>query len=160
MTCPPCSDIDDIFINIVTKRDMKSNRKGITMTKLMILIFTALSLFLCLGCNPYEGDIYITTQADLDAFDYTHVYGSINIRDTELTNLAGMESLKWVERNLIIENNPSLTSLAGLENLTHVGRAVDINENDSLATLDGLEKLTGIKKAIVTTQKHIKLMRV
>jgi len=116
------------------------------MKKLTTICFIGLSLVLCVGCKPYFGDIEIYSNADIETFSevgYTHVFGSVYIEETTLTSLEGMESLKWVTRDLVIQFNDSLTSLAGLENVTSVG-GLGIGDNNSLTSITGLENITSV----------------
>lgn len=68
---------------------------------------------------------------------------SLEIQQTPLTDLRGLESVETVESSLWVEGNLALTSLAGLENLTRVGGLI-ISGNTALASLEGLSSLETI----------------
>ena len=95
-----------------------------------------------------DGDIALSTQAEVDAFDCTEVGGTLSISDgfinddiTDLSSLAGLES---VGGDLEIQYNDLLTSLAGLESLTSVGGVLWFSGNDLLPSFAGLEGLVSI----------------
>jgi hypothetical protein len=94
--------------------------------------------------TQWPGDYYINSQADLEDFKYTHVFGNIYVQNTDLTNLDGMEILIWIGKNLYIDSANSLTSLTGLDNLTSIGGSLVIDSANSLTSLIGLDNLTSI----------------
>jgi hypothetical protein len=90
-------------------------------------------------CIPvYNGDLILTSQAEIDAFEYTEVLGNLEISGTDIVNLYGLLILISVEGDLYIRNNPLLTNLDGLSSLSTVGGDVIIDNNPVLTDLDGL----------------------
>jgi hypothetical protein len=71
----------------------------------------------------------------------TTITGKLEIKDTNLTGLTGLEWLQEIEGDLHIEANPLLQDLNGLVSLTHVGGRLDIKNADALITLAGLGEL-------------------
>ncbi|PSR51874.1 hypothetical protein AHMF7605_28600 [Adhaeribacter arboris] len=116
----------------------------------------------------YQGDITLSTQAEVDAFKYTEVTGTLNIigqsdiinlqpltrlskvgslyigYNHALSSLAGLENLTSVEKNLTINSNYVLQDLKGLKNLISVGGKFDLEFNPRVTTLAGQESLTSV----------------
>ena len=63
------------------------------------------------------------------------------IENTNLTSLRGLDSLTYIQGDLVIQNNSRLTSFEGLNNLEFVGGHVIIRENGGLISLEGLDSL-------------------
>jgi len=116
-----------------------------------------------------EGNVTLTTQAEVDAYNCSVVNGFLRIAGSDITNLDGFSGLTlagalWVTYNDALESiaglmnltsvddfgglqivgNPALESLAGLENLTSVVHDISIADNDALESLTGLENLTSV----------------
>lgn len=135
------------------------------------LIVVAFFFFFRLPVNAQvlNGNITLSTQADVDAFAYTEVNGMINISGSSITNLNGLSeltkcntlnvfsnanltsiiglaSLEEVTDDLIFRNNGALVHLVGLSSLTTVGTAppdaLIIENNDNMVDIDGLFSLT------------------
>ena len=66
------------------------------------------------------------------------IYGDLHIRHTNLTNLQGLDNLKFCGGTLQIESNNNLNSLNGL-NQFKKGRHFNIINNSSLIDLYGLD---------------------
>jgi hypothetical protein len=94
------------------------------------------------GDAVYDGSYDIASQADLDQLSgYTYVRGTLNIENTALTSLMGLEDLVCVRGNLTVADNGALTSLGALQSLVQVGWGLHIENNDSLTSLEGLSNL-------------------
>ena len=74
----------------------------------------------------------------------TCVTGDLNVYDTTLSDLGGLETLQMVGGTLFIIDNPNLTSLSGLDNLESVGGTLEIHYNGALTTLSSLSSLNSI----------------
>ena len=115
--------------------------------KKVLLPFLSTILFLCsffiVNAQVYNGNIKLTTQAQVDAFSYSEVTGTIQVFGSDITNLNGMSELTKAG-SLEIVNNPRLTSLIGLANLEDVDGTLSITFNRSLTHLDGFSSLTTI----------------
>ena len=96
------------------------------------------------NAQTYTGNINLTTQAQVDAFNYTEVTGYLSIHDSNITNLDHLSGLTSVGGILSIYANPALTNLDGLSNLTSVGGYVFVSNNTLLTNLDGLSGLTSV----------------
>lgn len=66
------------------------------------------------------------------------------ISNNSLTSLTGLQSLSFINTNLLIERNALLSSLNGLDQLSMIGNDFKIINNDSLINLEGVENLTHI----------------
>ena len=90
--------------------------------------------------NIYEGELYLTTQAEVDAFNYTQVIGQLFIQGTSITNIDGLSSLISIY-GLNIEST-SITNIDGLASLTNV-QLLEIF-NSPITNIDGLSGLDTI----------------
>ncbi len=95
-----------------------------------------------------EGNIFLTTQAQVDAFDCTEVTGDLSIglptAPTTISDLSGLSELISVGGHLTLANIGTLTSLVGIENLTSVGGSLVFYSMGALASLDALGGLTSV----------------
>ena len=120
-----------------------------------------LVLLLCFlnSLSIFGQDVTLITQADVDAFDQTVVYGDLIIQSTwpglEIDNLDGLSELTRIEGSFIMSNNGSLTDITGLANLQIIeGEEFLISENGRLRNLDGLSGLTKMKRGLVITDNR------
>jgi Secretion system C-terminal sorting domain len=81
---------------------------------------------------------------DLSGLDSLSSTGGLNITNTPLCSLHGLESLSEIDGELYLNWNDSLTSLNGLNNLSNIGQGFSLDSNDSLFSLNGLESLVEI----------------
>ena len=115
---------------------------------LMLCLQSALLLFLFskLNAQVLNESIILSTQAQVDAFNYTEVNGTILVAGSSITNLNGLSELTKCN-SLIITSNPVLTNIIGLANLVSVKDDLNIINNGSLATLVGFSSLTTVGTA-------------
>ena len=112
--------------------------------------FSYLLLSLCLAglsslsAQVHVGNLILNSQADVDAFAYTEVTGTLAISSTDISNLDNLSSLTSVGAFLLIGDNGGLTNLDGLSSLTLVGGSITIVRNASLPNLNGLSSLTTV----------------
>ncbi len=90
-----------------------------------------------------SGNITLSDQAAVDAFDCTSVTGSITITGSDITNLNGLSELISVGGSLLVIDNSSLINIGGLSSLTSVG-GLRIGSNSSLTNIDGLSALISV----------------
>ncbi|MEO1053750.1 MAG: Calx-beta domain-containing protein [Bacteroidota bacterium] len=90
-----------------------------------------------------EGNVTLTTQAEVDAFDCNILVGRLTINGSDITDLTPLQSLTRVDFGVFIVNNPNLTSLAGLEHLESIQNTLLISNNPGLTDLSGLSGLSG-----------------
>ncbi|WP_276372359.1 T9SS type A sorting domain-containing protein [Chryseolinea sp. H1M3-3] len=98
------------------------------------------------ACTPQvcEGNIILTSQAEVDAFQCNKIIGSLTISGGDIINIEGLSSLKTIGGTLTIENNPMLTNLNGLFSLDSITGTLIIKENNSLASINGFGELVSV----------------
>jgi hypothetical protein len=88
-----------------------------------------------------EGDVVLSSQADVDAFTCTEVSGTLTISGDDISNLNALSALTRVG-GLRIRGNTRLTNVNGLSGLTRVGgRDIAISDNPVLTNLDGFSSI-------------------
>ncbi len=98
----------------------------------------------------WQGDYYIAGRTDVQMLNgYTEITGDLDIINSNLKSLEGLENLTNIGGDLYILGNDALTNLSGLENLASVGGDLAIGEfyymgNAALTSLSGLESLTSV----------------
>jgi len=110
-----------------------------------------------------EEDIEELAQV-MQARNCSAIDGDLIVQESELTDLAGLEMLRYISGDLVIgkcpvlfgggfaglfphtncSGNASLTSITGLTGLVSVGGSVYIENNPELLSLSGLEALSSI----------------
>lgn len=122
-------------------------RKHISLIILFFIFFGCNSSEEIANSSVYEGDLNISTQAEIDTFNYSKVTGYIQIlgeTENEITNLNGLKSLTYVGKYLGIDLNNNLRSLNGLENLKYIGEQFSILGAENLTSIEALRNLTHI----------------
>jgi len=126
-------------------------------TTQILLLSLAMSQ-MAVMCNPsvndceeghYCFDVAIRNKADLEELKgITHVEGRVDIEESSLKNLNGLEHLEYVEDGLYINSNEVLTDIKGLRSLKTIGKKrcsrecnLEIRNNSALVSLNGLENL-------------------
>jgi|GEM_PF-4149752 len=142
--------------------------KGRSQLNLFLLFF-----FVCIqiSAQTYKGDLEITTQAQIDSFNYSEIVGSLIIRESEpgnITNLYGLRILKqinleritgmgyYIGSELYISGNSALQNLDGLENLTLAKHIIDISNNAALENIDALNGIHGALRIYITGNPNLK----
>jgi len=97
----------------------------------------------CTKDNPIPDHVFLTTQAEVDKFNYTYLPGNLTINGELINDLTPLHKLTHIGGALSISNNDLLSSLSGLENLARIDSGLIISNNYNLKTLDGLD---GLKK--------------
>lgn len=114
----------------------------ITLTILLIVLITSHAYSQYDDVILFLGDVTLSTQAEVDAFNYTYVTGTLTISGNDITNLDALSALTEVGA-LIITQNGSLTNANGLSALSQVGGVYILN-NPVLTNLDGFSSLTSM----------------
>ncbi|WP_420574542.1 hypothetical protein [Kordia sp.] len=97
----------------------------------------------CSSANITAEAIILSTQQEVDDFNYSSV-GSLIIENTSsITDLSPLSCLTSIEVYLRIINNSNLTSLTGLENLQEIGWGITIENNPVLTSIN-LENVVSI----------------
>jgi len=96
-------------------------------------VFQALAILFLLFIDAqgqiFNGNLTLSSQAEVDNFNYDEIDGDLTITGISITNLNGLSELFTIRRSLRIINT-SLTNLDPLVNLSRIGRP-GVN-NDSL----------------------------
>jgi hypothetical protein len=104
---------------------------------------------------PCSGDIILSSQAQVDAFNCTEITGTLTIIGSDITNINGLASLTKINSSifysLLIENNPLLTNLDGLSSLRQINSGITISGNPSLQSINGFSSLTTLLGALSIT---------
>ena len=89
----------------------------------------------------FEDDIIISSDADYTSFvenQYEIILGHLTIRNTNIQNLTGLESLTSVG-GLSLHNNPLLVSTEGIDNLVKIDSYLMIKDNPLLKEITPLK---------------------
>jgi hypothetical protein len=88
------------------------------------------------------GNIVLSSQADVNAFNCSEVTGDLIISGEDITSLQPLAALQKVSGNLLIEINTNLKTLDGLSALSRIEGYLSIRYDTVLQNLDGLSGLT------------------
>lgn len=95
----------------------------------------------------YEGDLHISSEYALINFaqsGYEAVNGSVYIQSQTLTNLEGLENLKVIHDQLIIQESDNLVDISALDNLTDVGSIyINLKSITSINAFSNLKEIWG-----------------
>ena len=101
---------------------------------------------------------YNNNMMNLSGIDSLTSIGSLRIAGTTLTSLTGLEGVDtiygFMDIGGFLNGNPYLTDLNGLNNLKYVGGNVNINDNLSLLSLTGLESMTHFNGHLYISSNH------
>lgn len=101
------------------------------------------------------GDMEISFNSELDDFsafnNLTSVIGEFYIRDNGLTNLDGLENLKFVTGDLTFLVNRKLENVDGLSGLIQLGKRLRVIANGELTNLNGLRNLESVASNVEIT---------
>ena len=88
-----------------------------------------------------EGDVSLSTQAEVNSFAGTYITGSLTISGSDIVDLTPLSTLDSLGGDLLIEVNVALKNLNGLSNLTSVGGNLLVSDNAALNIFCGLYPL-------------------
>ena len=133
-------------------------------TRLQPYLLAALSWVICLTSTSvfaqegavFKGNLSLTTQEDIDAFDYREVTGDLFIGNSPgavcafpINDLTPLAELTKVGGTLQISGTQHLASLKGLDGLARIGKDLFINNNSGLTSLAGLDALCSASGQVV-----------
>ena len=123
---------------------------------LLVLVSTTIS------AQTHNGDLTLTTQAQVDNFNYSIVTGFLKINNSTtdpIKNVNGLSSLTEVKGERLRISADSLVSLDGLHNLKTVRGSLDLygNKIENTNALSGLTQVLGAHILIYQCEnlKHI-----
>lgn len=112
-----------------------------------LLIFAFVNCFAS-QAQTYNGDLTLSTQNEVNAFNYSEVTGDLNIGysslTSDITDFSPLLSLNIVNGNLNIYKNDGIINLEGLNNLSIVGGDFTIKNNENLTSLIGIYNIIDI----------------
>jgi hypothetical protein len=102
-----------------------------------------------------EGDIYLTSQDDINTFAQSgcqKIIGSLIIQDewdgpdsvADIFNLLPLSNLKEVTGYINISSNNNIDNLNGLQNIERVGQSMVISGNQGLVEINGFNNLRSV----------------
>ena len=111
-------------------------------------IFSASELLSMRSCSSVEGSLYIrrtnaTTLAGLECLTAVHADFEIS-ENYHLESLTGLENLLFVSGSFMIDDNDRLRDLRGLDRFEFAGKLLEITRNSRLGSLDGIDRLTNV----------------
>lgn len=98
-----------------------------------------------------SGNVFLSSQAEVDAFDCSEVTGMLLIEGADISDLSPLTNLVSVGGRLSVRENAALTTLSGLENLSSVGGTFSVFNNPELASLSALESLSTVVDLNITS---------
>lgn len=115
----------------------KKIRMEVPLTAMLVI----LSMSSVAAANVHEGDLGLASQAEVNAFNYTVVTGSLTISGEDIRDLSPLSVLTSVGEYLSISHNPSLETVDGFENLTDLGWGIYVYHNPALVSFSGFNNL-------------------
>lgn len=119
-----------------------------------ILFQSIFTLLVTIGYSQtFNGNLTLTTQAEVDAFNYTVVNGDLRIMGvlnggpnptSDIFDLTPLSTLTTVTGNFNVDRLNNLTTINGLSALISVGGQLRFSENSLLQNLDDLSSLQSI----------------
>jgi hypothetical protein len=105
------------------------------------------------GCTEILGDIEITGAiTNLNGLSQIVIVGGlVNIHNTSLINLEGLNNLNTIGEDFIIFNNSSIQNTDGIENLQSIKGELNISGNSSLSEITSFENITSLGDGIFPT---------
>jgi len=116
---------------------MKMIKQAIVITGL----FFMLNVSSAIAAGVYDGSLRLTSQAEVDLFDYTAITGSLIISGDDIQDLSPLSVLTSIGEYLYIGNNPALIVVDGFENLTELGLGLSVYDNPVLVSFSGFNNL-------------------
>ena len=92
--------------------------------------------------QTHTGNLSLSSQAEVNAFNYSEVTGSLTISGVDIVDLSPLSVLTSVGTYLSISDNTTLVVVVdGFENLTNVGLAIYVYNNTDLVSFSGFDRL-------------------
>lgn len=102
--------------------------------------------------RPYEGDVILTTQDEVNTFGktaYTRINGKLEIgaysNYDDIEDLTPLLNIEKIEEDLYIHNCSNLQNTMGLRNISHIGGYLSIYSNPNLKEITDLSKLRNVE---------------
>ncbi|MFK7921152.1 MAG: T9SS type A sorting domain-containing protein [Bacteroidia bacterium] len=115
------------------------------------LVLGSFFCFLLSYLSAQDADLY--NQAQVNAFNDSIVPGTVHINGSDITDLTPLLKLKSAG-NLRIRNT-RLSNLAGLDSLKSIGGKLEIEDNNDLTNIDALSNLESINKLEMSGNRNL-----
>ena len=120
--------------------------------------FTKLTLLLCLllastfvHAQTHVGNLTLTTQAQVNAFNYTEVTGDLEITGADISDLSPLSGVTTIGGWLNIWQNPLLQTIDAFNSLTSVGATILIDSNGAMTSFTGFSALQTVGNVFPAT---------
>ena len=110
------------------------------MTAVLIALNSLLTVPAAIA-QTYTGNLYLTSQTDVDGFNYSEVTGSLTISGTDILDLSPLSDLTRVGSYIAIIDNTGLVDVDGFQKLTDVGSGIYVYDNTNLVSFSGFDAL-------------------
>ena len=106
----------------------------------------------------HPGNVTLTSQAEVNAFSYQYVDGSLTISGKDITDLSSLSLITRIKGSLIIRDNPSLINIYGLNSIIEVD-FLSIEKNPKLIKIDGFNSLDKCGGVYIRNNNSIKTIK-
>ena len=139
-----------LFLRKITNRTLSIvQRKQYMFFLLVIHLFVVVQISSVFAteeplCNVCQGDVTLSTQAEVNAFNCSEVNGNLTIEGEDITGFSNLNQLTKIEGNLRVVNT-NTQYLDGLENLEYLGGDLYVRNNDQLVLFFSAAFEQGVK---------------
>jgi hypothetical protein len=106
----------------------------------LVTLFGMLSISSA-SAQTYTGNLSLASQAEVDAFNYTDINGSLTVSGADIVDLSPLSVLSSVGSYISISHNASLVAVDGFESLTFLGGGLFVYSNPNLVSFSGFGAL-------------------
>ena len=107
------------------------------------------------GSEVWDGDVYIQNTLDVEQLmGVERIAGNLEIMNSSMVNLEGLDSLKCVDEVVVISHNTVLENIDHLTSLTWVGGDLVLEDNPALESLGGLAGLAVVDGTLIIGSIH------
>ena len=113
------------------------------MNKLQVLVIALISMLSVSSAfaQVHIGNLSLASQAEVNAFNYSEVTGSLSISGADIVDLSPLSILTSVGSYISISDNAALLVVDGFENLIDVGGGIYVYTNPQLVSFSGFGAL-------------------
>ncbi len=116
-----------------------------------------MSLTVSVAQQVHVGDLILSSQTEIDSFNYSEIQGSLTIQESragDITNLTPLETLEILGGGLFIIKNNNLQNLNGLSGITTVNGNLEIMNNADLTNVSSLSNIERVFGSIKIHANH------
>lgn len=106
----------------------------------------------------HPGNVTLSSQNEVNAFDLQYLDGSLTITGNDITDLAPLYSLTRINGALIIRGNPNLVDINGFNSLVKLG-FISIENNSKLERLSGFNVLESCGGMFIQNNDKLKAIK-